>query len=266
MMSDSTGWRPDPTARHEGRYFVTGRPTNRVRDGKATSSDPAGGQMLPGYLELRADGIRSAWLGTTGAAAIIVMAAAVVWILMTSDRRTPPPPETRYLAALDDAGLKQEFNSDANAIAHGQQVCRQLEAGEPQQGVLTDKLAVESFCPDFSEGFRVLEKTTVSGTFVLIDDASVAGITTDGTECRGANGYVDVNPDTLVTVRNGTGATLTTATLGPGQAGPGTCTFTFRVPVTEGEERYIFTVGRRGEVSYTFEQLVSTGIQMRLGQ
>ena len=33
------------------------------------------------------------------------------------------------------------------------------------------------------------------------------------------------------------------------------CTFSFSFPVTEGQDRYVVSVGRRGEFSYTFEQL-----------
>ncbi len=222
--------------------------------------------MLPDYLELKTSGIRSTWLGTTAAAAIIVMTAAVVWVLLVTGRRTPPPPEAGYLAALKDAGVSDQFNSDANAIAHGRQVCRQLEDGGAQQGLLADKIAVDTFCPNFSQGFHVLEKTTVTGTFVLSDNAGAEGIVSDGETCQGANGYSDVNPGTIVTVKNGKGEMLATTTLGTGKGSPATCTFTFTVPLTEGQDRYVLSVGRRGEFSYSFEQLVAKGIRMQLGQ
>ncbi|MGV0810553.1 DUF732 domain-containing protein [Mycolicibacterium boenickei] len=264
--SASTGWRPDPTARHEGRYYVTGHPTNRVRDGRTTSMDPVGGRTLPDYLELPAPGIRTTWLATGAATAIIVMTAAVVWVLLVASRKTPPPPENGYLSALKDAGLSGQFNSDANAVAHGRRVCRQLEDGEPQQGSPADKIAVETFCPHFSQGFHVLEKLTVTGTFVLIDNAGLEGIASDGTSCQGANGYSDVNAGTPVTVKNDKAETLTSTTLGPGKSGTANCTFTFTLPLTEGHDRYVLSIGRRGEFSYTFEQLVATGIQIQLGQ
>lgn len=264
--SVSTGWRPDPTARHEGRYFVTGHPTNRVRDGRSVSTDPVGGRMLPDYLELPRSSIRSTWLGTGAATAIIVMTAAVVWVLLVAGRRPPPPPEAGYLSALKDAGLSDQFNSDANAVAHGRQVCRHLEDGDPQEGPMADKIAVDTFCPHFSQGFRVLEKVTVNGTFILLDNAGLDGIAVDGTSCQGANGYSDVNPTTPVTVKSGKGEVLAATTLGPGKAGPANCTFSFTVGLTEGQDHYVLTVGHRGEFTYTFEQLVAKGIQVRLGQ
>lgn len=262
----STGWRPDPTARHEGRYFVTGHPTNRVRDGRTASTDPDGGRMLPAYLELKMSGVRATWLGTTAAAVIIVMTAAVVWVLLVAGRRPPPSPEAGYLNALKDSGLSDQFNSDANAVAHGRQVCRRLEDGEPQQGLLADKIAVDTFCPHFSQGFHILEKADVTGTFVLTDNTGSEGIVSDGEKCQGANGYADVNPGTPVTVKNGKGDVLATTTLGPGKSGNANCTFSFTVPLTEGEDRYVLSVGHRGEFSYSFDQLVAKGILMRLGQ
>lgn len=222
--------------------------------------------MLPDYLELKTSGIRATWLGTTAAAAIIVMTAAVVWVLLVAGRRPPPSPEAGYLNALKDAGLSGQFNSDANAVAHGRQVCRHLEDGEPQQGLLADKIAVDTFCPLFSQGFHILEKANVTGTFVLTDNSGAEGIVSDGAKCQGANGYADVNAGTPVTVKNGKGDVLATTTLGPGKSGTANCTFTFTVPLTEGEDRYVLSVGRRGEFSYSFEQLVAKGILMQLGQ
>lgn len=101
-----SGWRPDPTARYEGRYYTAGRPTNRVRNGKHEASDPTGGQMLPDYVELPASrsSIRTTWITTGAVTAIIVMAAAMAWGLLVAHRRPPPPPETGYLAALRDTG------------------------------------------------------------------------------------------------------------------------------------------------------------------
>lgn len=261
-----TGWRPDPTARHEGRYYAAGHPTNRVRSGRAQSSDPDGGRMLPDYVELPArSNIRSTWLGTGAATVIIVMVAVVAWVLLVAARRPPPPPETGYLAALKEAGLTNQFNSDANAVAHGHQVCRQLEDGGPQQGVPADKIAVDSFCPQFTQGFRTLDTATVSGIFVVTDSAGVDAIASDGASCQGANGYSDVSRDTQVTVKNGKGEILASTALGQGKGNSANCTFSFSFPVTEGQDRYVVSVGRRGEFTYSFGQLRAQGVQIHLG-
>jgi hypothetical protein len=266
----STGWRPDPTARHEGRYYVADRPTSRVRDGKSQTTDPDGGKLLPGYVEvpsLDRTSIRSAWLGTGAATAVIVLLAAVAWVLMHRHHESTSP-EAGYLSALADAGLAGQFNSDANALAHGRQVCRQLDDGGPQQGVPADKFAVDAFCPKFSDGFHVLETVTALGTFVLTDTQSsavISAIASDGASCQGTNGYSDIGRDTQVMVKNGKGEILATTSLGEGHGGGATCTFSFTFPVTEGQDRYVVTVGHRGEFSYTFNQLQAEGVRIRLG-
>src|SRR4029079_2157189 len=193
-----TEWRPDPTARHEGRYYVAGRPTSRVRNGRAEANDPAGGYLLPNYVDLPSRSrmsIRSSWLGTGVGAAIIVMLALAFWALGVPHQRQSESPNAIYLSALQDAGLAGQFNSDANAIAHGKQVCRQLDDGGPQQGPAADKSAVEAFCPRCSEGFHIFETATVTGTFVLTgggSNAEISSIASDGTSCHGVVGYSDI--------------------------------------------------------------------------
>jgi hypothetical protein len=267
-ISASTGWRPDPTARYEGRYYVAGRPTNRVRNGRAESSDPTGGQMLLAYVEVPAarSSIRLTWLATAVTTAVIVMVAAVVGGLLWARHRPSPPPEIDYLQALETAGLMKQFNSEANAVAHGHDVCRQLEGGGPQQGLLADKIAVDAFCPQFNQGFRILETATISGVFVLSDSLGTGAIVTDEASCHGSDGYADLGGSTPVTVTNGKGEILTTASLGPGTGDSATCTFSFTFPITEGQDRYVVSIGRRGEFSYSFEQLRSHGVQVRLGR
>jgi len=266
----ATGWRPDPTARHEGRYYAADRPTDRVRDGRKEASDADGGKMLPQYVALprsKRTGTRSTWMGTGVGATILVLLALVTWALLRHGP-IPEPPEAHYLAALKDAGLAEQFNSDANAVAHGRQVCRQLDDGEPQQGLPADQLAVDAFCPQFSKGFHVLETATVSGTFVLNDSGSdeySRSIGSDGTSCEGTDGYSNVGSGTQVIVRNGKNEILTTTTLGQGKGDRSTCTFAFTFPVTEGQERYVVSVGHRGDFSYSFVQLRSEGVRIHLG-
>jgi hypothetical protein len=268
LGSASSGWRPDPTARHEGRYYVAGRPTNRVRDGRAKAADPVGGKMLPDYVELPTakTSVRSTWLATGVTSMILVLIAAVTWVLLHERDRIKPEPEAQYLTALKNAEMMTQFNSDANAVAHGRQVCRQLDDGGPQQGLPVDKFAVDAFCPQFAQGFRILETATVPGVFTLIDSAGLDAIESDGTSCAGAGGYSDVGRDTPVTVKNGKGEILANTTLGQGKGDTANCTFTFTFPLTEGQDRYVVSVGRRGEFIYTFEQLRDHGVQIHLGQ
>lgn len=223
--------------------------------------------MLPDYVEVSVarSSIRMSWPTTAAMTAIIVLTAAVVWALLRGGTPTPPSPEAGYLSALKDAGLATEFNSEAGAVAHGRQVCRQLEQGNPEQGVLADKFAVEAFCPQFSKGFYILDRTTAAGKFVLMDSDGVGAIASDGTLCEGTNGYSDISKQTPVTVKNGKNEILTTTTLGDGHGDSAKCTFSFSFPVTEGQDRYVVSVGRRGEFNYTFQQLQAHGVQVSLG-
>jgi hypothetical protein len=266
-----TGWRPDPTARHEGRYFVAGRPTRRVRNGRAETDDPTGAKLLPDYLDIPARSrmsIRTSWLGTSAAAAVIVVSALVFWAMHVPHRGQSEPPEKTYLSALQVAGLEGQFSSDANAVAHGRQVCRQLDDGGAQQGLPADKIAVDIFCPGFAQGFHVLEMATVTGTFVLTGEDSnavLSSIESDGSTCHGVNGYSDIGRNTQLVVKNGKGEILGTTTLGDGHGDEGTCTFSFSFPITEGQDRYVVSVSHRGDFIYDYKQLANHGVQIRLG-
>jgi hypothetical protein len=262
-----TGWRPDPTARYEGRFYTAGRPTNRVRNGKTETTDPVGGQLLPDYVELPAArwSLRSTWLATGAATAVIVTLLAVIGILLSTRPKSAPSPEAGYLSALKNAGLFSQFNSDANAVAHGRQVCRQLDDGGPQQGVMADKFAVEAFCPHFIGGFHILDTITASGVFVLTDNAGINAIRVDGATCDGADGYSDIKASTPVVVTNDKGDVLATTSLGPGQGDAAQCTFTFEFPATEGQEHYVVSLGRRGAFTYSFGRLASQGVHIQLG-
>ncbi|WP_036342142.1 DUF732 domain-containing protein [Mycolicibacterium aromaticivorans] len=262
-----TGWRPDPTARYEGRYYTAGHATNRVRNGRSEANDPVGGQMLPAYVEVPVarSSVRLTWLATGVTTAVIVMVAGVVAGLLWARHRPSPPPEAEYVQALQTAGLFDQFNSEANAVAHGHEVCNQLEHGGQQQGLLADKIAVDVFCPKFNNGFRILESAKISGVFVLTDSLGTGSIVVDGGTCHGTDGYADIGRTTPVTVKNGKGDILTTTSLGAGTGDSANCTFSFTFSIDEGQDRYVVSIGRRGDFSYSFEQLRSHGLQIHLG-
>jgi Protein of unknown function (DUF732) len=272
-----TGWRPDPTGRHEGRYFVAGQPTDLIRDGDVEAVDPLGKQQLD---EAGAVGVspsaesppsrhgrRRLWWALAAVAMVLGLVGAGVGValFLNRDRETV---DDKYLAGLREAGLTGEFNSNANAVAHGKQVCRQLEDGGKQQGMPVDKVAVEYYCPQFKEGFHVLETITVTGSFTLKDESPnpyAPAITVSGSSCSGSGGYGDIDAGTQVTVKNGKGDILTTTFLETGSGGRYLCTFPFSFDITEGEDRYIVSVSRRGEMSYSFADLKSTGVALVLG-
>jgi Protein of unknown function (DUF732) len=278
-----TGWRPDPTGRHEGRYFAAGQPTDLIRDGTVEAIDPLGKQQLndagtESYSSAPATITphphphphprRRRWWWVLGSmVAVLVLAAAgtAAALHLTRDRESV---DDKYLAAVREAGLSGEFNSNANAIAHGKQVCRKLEDGGPQQGMPVDEVGVEYYCSQFSEGFHVLETATIAGSFTLKDESpsyAASSIEVSGSSCTGAGGYSDVGPGTQVMVKNGKGDILTTSELESGQGGQFLCSFPFSFEVTEGEDRYIVSVGRRGDLSFSFGELKANGVALFLG-
>lgn len=258
-----TGWRPDPTGRHEGRYFIGGQPTDLTRDGGQETVDP----IPRDTVGSKENSTRRPWLVVSMVVLVLLLAAAGVGAYLYLNR-VQVTPDDQYLTALKESGLAGEFNSDANALAHGRQVCRQLSDGGPQQGMPADEVAVQHFCPAFAEGFHVLETTTVTGSFTLIDDSPNAyypSIKVDGGTCTGSNGYSDINAGTVVTIKNGTGEILTTAYLEPGTGTSYRCAFAFTFNVTEGQDQYVVSVGRRGELSFTFGRLKADGVALELG-
>ncbi len=268
------GWKPDPTGRHEGRYFVSGHPTDLIRDGTAEAVDPEGEQQLEQHaLSFPADEAPPAksrskrrWLFVT--IVVVVLLGAGVGGVILGGLLGRKSPDEKYLAALRDSGLSGHFASDANAIAHAKETCRMLSEGGPQQGLPADKVAVDAYCPQFSKGFHVLETATIRGTFTLVDNSPnvyYPAITVNGSTCSGAGGYSDIQPGTQVFVKNSKGDIIVTAELQQGTGNRFRCTFPFSFDITEGEDHYIVSVGRRGEISYTFTQLKNDGLALNLG-
>ena len=261
-----SGWRPDPTGRHEGRYFVGDHPTDLIRNGVTEALDKQ--QLVqPGAQARR----RNAILASVGALILVLIGGGVATYAY-ANRDRPAVDETsvddKYLAAVKEQGFSSEFNSDANAVAQGKQVCRELESGGPQQGMPADRVAVQFFCPQFSDGFRVLETATITGTYTINDDQPDSyspGIAVDGSACTGSGGYADINPGTPVTVKNGKGEILATTYLEEGQGDRFTCAFGMTFEVTEGQDRYVVSVGDRGDLSYSFAELKSRGVALELG-
>lgn len=276
VSTTETGWRPDPTGRHEGRYFVVGQPTDLIRDGGSEAVDPLGKQELDQVGAVNhsksaaaaspRSGRRLWWVLAAVVLALALLGAGVgVSLFLNRDRESV---DDKYLAALRESGLSGEFNSNANAVAHGKQICRQLEDGGPQQGMPVDEAAVDYYCPQFSEGFHVLETATVTGSFTLRDDSPNVyspAITVESSSCSGSGGYSDIDQGTQVTVKNDKSDILTTTFLEPGEGGRFLCTFPFSFDVTEGEERYVVSVSRRGDTSYSFADLKANGVSLVLG-
>lgn len=107
-----------------------------------------------------------------------------------------------------------------------------------------------------------------TGSFTLKDESPnvyAPAITVSGSGCSGSAGYADIDRGTQVTVKNGQGDILATAFLQAGQGGRFLCTFPFSFEITEGEDRYVVSVSRRGEMSYSFADLKANGLSLVLG-
>jgi hypothetical protein len=182
----------------------------------------------------------------------------------------PTPEEQRdsYLSSLRDAGLAGKFPSDEAAVAHAKALCSALDGGGAQQGMPEDRLGVQVYCAKFLDGFKTLRVVTVKGTFALYDSAPgvyYPAIASAGGSCTGANGYSDIGPGTIVSIKNGSGKILGQDSLGRGSGSRTRCEFAFSIEVTEGEDTYQVEASHRGTITYTFTQLATQGIQLSLG-
>jgi hypothetical protein len=207
---------------------------------------------------------KAKWWVFAGIAVVGMVAMAVAAFVLLK----PESNESTYLGALKKGGLAGQFNSDANAIAHGKQVCRDLDAGGVQQGRPEDKVAVDAFCSKFSKGFHVLETATVDGSFTLMDTSYSrysSAISSYGSGCEGDGGYSDISSGTEVIVKNSKGDVLAQTPLGTGSGTSTICTFKFSLEVSEGENQYIVSVSHRGDKSYSFTELKDDGIHLSLG-
>lgn len=176
--------------------------------------------------------------------------------------------ETSYLAALRKGDLGGQFPSDAAAVASGRAICTALESGEANKGTEVDILGVQSFCPEYAGGFRVIKDFTVSGSLTIIDFSDYPSIDQNFLDdsCEGSGGYSDVGPSSPVVVTNKNGDRLTDTTLGQGSGDTNMCEFNFSFSIPEGEEEYIVTFGDRGEFTYTESEIkVPDAISLSLG-
>lgn len=207
------------------------------------------------------------WMVIAGVAVLVVAGAGTGLAMATGSGVSA---NTRYLQALRAEGMGGQFSSDAVALAHGHAVCTRLQAGAAAQGSAVDQVGVQYFCPTFTSGFHVLEKADVQGTFEIDDSEGSYGLSPgisvlDDGSCTGTGGYDDIGEGTTVVVKDDTGKTLTTTSLGAGTGTDTACTFSFDFPVTEGSSDYVVTVSHRGDQHYSFTTLQNDGVSLTLG-
>lgn len=103
------------------------------------------------------------------------------------------------------------------------------------------------------------ETKKVTGTFKLIDSS----------QCNPDGGYNDINSSTPVVLKGKSGKELDRSELGYGHEDSGyplSCTWTFTVKVPKGEDYYVLSVGDRGEMQYTWDEITQPdAIALTLG-
>jgi hypothetical protein len=200
------------------------------------------------------------WLFAIPAVLLLAVVAVVGFLVLGGSQSK----DDKYLSALRDAGRRTEFPTDRAAVIQAQAACERFErTGDPKGGPAA-KIAVDIYCPQWADDFKLLRTITVQGTFT-VDDFDEYYSLDDGDSCEGEGGYGDMNSSTTVLVTNGDGDVLTRGQLGPGEVSTSTCEFAIEFEVTEGEKQYVVAVGDRGESTYTFEELKNGGVSLVLG-
>ncbi len=130
----------------------------------------------------------------------------------------------------------------------------QILRQEPASG---EEVDVES---DVTIYVAVSPRFEVIGTFTLTDIGNTRG---SDTNCFGDGGYDDIRSGVSVTVRDGAGAVLGTGRLGDGVKDLW-CTFNFTVADLPKVDFYSVEVGRRGELTYSFDEMETSGWKVDL--
>jgi hypothetical protein len=97
----------------------------------------------------------------------------------------------------------------------------------------------------------------IEGSFSLFDSRFLSY--SSGESCSGSGGYGDIGAGRSVTVKDSSGTVIATGSLGPGSIRLGACVFDFELRDVPRSEYYTFEVGRRGELTYSHDELRSAG-------
>jgi len=124
----------------------------------------------------------------------------------------------------------------------------------------------------------VSESYSITGSF-LLRQALPGEPMRDIAPCVGINGYGDITVGLEVVVRDGSGNVLAVGELGPGEwieeprasevaALDFNCLFPLRVDGVPRVPFYGVSVGRRGELTFTFDEMVANGweVQFSIGE
>lgn len=101
---------------------------------------------------------------------------------------------------------------------------------------------------------------TITGSFSLTEGSHTAG-----QPCSGSGGYSDFGQGMNVTIRDGDGNVVGSGATGPAEGeSPGWCVTEFEIEDIEIVDFYEIEVGRRGALSYSYEDLESNDFNIDL--
>jgi hypothetical protein len=110
------------------------------------------------------------------------------------------------------------------------------------------------------------ERHVITGTF-LLSGSEGEDFFADGSGCQGTSGYDDVEPGLQVTISDQSGTVIGNGALDSGEAQEAGCMFRFEVNNIPVASFYKVAVGRRGEISYSIDQMkqMSWSVELSLG-
>jgi len=189
-----------------------------------------------------------AWFAVGG---VVLAGAFALAIAMNS-----PSQDSVYLKNITDAGLAADFASEEEAVSWGRNVCWKIKSGEPNQGQQAESFAVEAFCSELADDFKLLKKFSVLGKVTY--DESDGYISVSGESCSVGYSFTSETP---ISISNGDGELLDEGNLGKGEwfvseydTQEPYCLFRFSLKAIEGQSKYILRIGT-SSLAYTEAEL-----------
>jgi hypothetical protein len=174
-----------------------------------------------------------------------------------------PSQDSSYLKNITEAGLAADFPTQDEAVSWGRNVCWKIKSGEPNQGEQAEFFAVEAFCPELADDFKLLQKFKVLGELKF--EESDGDVSVYGNNCS-VDSFSSGTPLSLY----GDGKMLDEVSLGKGewfepqdQFQLPYCLFRFSLNAIEGQSEYKLIIGYSGSLSFTEAEL--KGQYLRLG-
>jgi hypothetical protein len=107
-------------------------------------------------------------------------------------------------------------------------------------------------------GGAILSVALVAGILLLVGGHRVEGsFSIPRSDCQGSGGDDDIGPGTSVIIRNESGSTIGTGSLGAGVGGGGGCAYPFAMNGVPDAKFYRVEVSHGGEVEYSLAEMES---------